>query len=77
MPIKLYLNENMSAEIAQRLREQGYDAVSSHEAGMDALDDEAQISFAVSERRAVVSINKKDFLAIHNQYIENGKIIVL
>ncbi|MDZ7360801.1 MAG: DUF5615 family PIN-like protein [candidate division KSB1 bacterium] len=73
MKIKLYLNENLSDEIAKRLRADGIDAVSSHESGMDTQDDYAQMQFAVSHERAIVSINKKDFIRLHLEYIKNGK----
>ncbi len=71
--IKLYLNENLSAEIAQRLTVSGFDAISSHEVGMDTEDDEKQIAYAVSQERAIVTINKKDFIVIHNEYLQMGK----
>lgn len=72
MKIKLYLNENLSDEIARRLRSSGVDAVSSHEVDMDAQDDYAQMKFAVVQGRAVVTINKKDFNRIHRYYQANG-----
>jgi hypothetical protein len=66
------LNENLSDEIARRLRAAGVDAVSSHETGMDTQDDYAQMQFAVLQNRALVTINKKDFIRIHAQYKANG-----
>jgi predicted nuclease of predicted toxin-antitoxin system len=65
------LNENLSDEIAQRLRMNGVDAVSSHETGMDTQDDDAQMQFAVSQGRAIVTINKRDF--VRNQCQVQGK----
>jgi len=73
MKIKLYLNENLSDDIAKRLRADGIDAVSSHETGMDTRDDHTQMQFAVSRERAIVSINKKDFIRIHLEYLKNGR----
>jgi uncharacterized protein with PIN domain len=66
------LNENLSDEIAQRLRMNGVDVVSSHETGMDTKDDDAQMQFAVSQGRAIVTINKKDFVRIDAKYKVNG-----
>jgi hypothetical protein len=54
------------------LRAAGSDAVSSHETGMDTKDDFAQIRFAVLQNRALVTINKKDFIRIHSHYEDNG-----
>ena len=62
------MNENLSDEIAQRLRMNGVDAVSSHETGMDAKDDDAKMQFAVSQERAIVTINKRDFARINARY---------
>jgi len=68
--IQLYLD--LTEEIAQRLRASGIDSVSSHGTGMDAKDDDAQMQFAVAQNRAIVSINKKDFIRIHTRYLSNG-----
>jgi hypothetical protein len=46
----------------------GVDAVSSHETGMDTKDDDAQMQFAVSQGRAIVTINKRDFARINARY---------
>jgi len=44
---KLYLNENISHKlVAIPLRKLGYDVISSHEAGIDTLDDYSQLAFA-------------------------------
>jgi len=58
--------------MARRLRTVGSDAGSSHETGMDTQDDFAQMKFAVSQNRALVTINKKDFIRIHAHYEVNG-----
>lgn len=72
MKIKLYLNENLSPELAKRLGANDYDVISSHEAAMDSENDESQMQYAVLESRAIVTINKKDFIAIHSDYITKG-----
>jgi uncharacterized protein with PIN domain len=66
------LNENLGDEIAQRLRMNGVDAVSSHETSMDTKDDDAQMQFAVSQGRAIVTINNRDFVRINAKYKANG-----
>ncbi len=63
----MYLNENITDEVSQRLRNKGYDAISSHEAGKDSEEDEEQIAYAVSQERAIVTISKKDFIVIHKE----------
>jgi hypothetical protein len=39
---------------------------------MNAQDDYAQMQFAVLQNRALVTINKKDFIRIHAHYKANG-----
>ena len=70
--LKLYLNENLSWRIARALREYGYDVISSYEAGMNHEEDPQQFAFAAKEKRAVVSNNFADFIALHEEYFENG-----
>ena len=66
---KLYLNENLSWRIARALRGYGYDVVSSHEIEMNAESDPVQFDFAVSQGRAVVTNNFKDFAELHQDYV--------
>lgn len=40
---------------------------------MDSEDDDVQLAYAVSERRAVVTFNHKDFVPLHLKYMEAGK----
>lgn len=36
-------------------------------------DDRAQLAFAVSQQRAIVSINHKHFTPLHERYLAEGK----
>lgn len=69
---KLYLNENLSPRLAEQLRAQGVDVVASHEARMLAVSDDAQLAFAESERRAIVTFNIHDFANLHAEYSANA-----
>ena len=71
--LKLYLNENISWRISKSLREYGYDVISSHDAEMDQADDPTQFAFAVEQRRAVVTNNFRDFVALDEAYAAQGK----
>jgi len=71
--LKLYLNENLSWRISRALRGYGYDVICSHEVEMNAKSDDHQFDFAISEKRAVVTNNFRDFANLHKQYIENDK----
>lgn len=72
-PPRLYLNEHISWRIAEQLRKLGFDATSTLESGMVDEDDDVQMEFAVSQQRAIVSINHKYFAPLHDQYLAAGK----
>jgi predicted nuclease of predicted toxin-antitoxin system len=62
--MKLYLDEDLSPQIARRLREIGVDAVSAHETGNVQLSDREQLSYAAAEGRALVTRNVRHFVVL-------------
>jgi len=72
-PPKLYLNEHLSPRLATQLRSYGFDVTSSHGAHMLSSDDDEQFALAVSEQRAIVTFNFRDFVELHDRYIACGK----
>lgn len=79
--MKLYLDENLSARLAQMLRARGYDAVSAHDVGNTQLDDRAQLAYATSEGRAIVTCDVADFIELAAEAIrantEHAGIILI
>jgi hypothetical protein len=62
--VKVYLDEDLSADIALLLRQRGVDATSTHEVGNSQLGDRAQLECATREARAIVTRNVVDFLEL-------------
>ncbi|MFH1983777.1 MAG: DUF5615 family PIN-like protein [Pseudomonadota bacterium] len=62
--MKLYLDEDISPRVAERLRKKGVDALSAHEVNMTGATDEEQLAMAVSEGRVMVTRNRNDFIAL-------------
>jgi hypothetical protein len=76
--LKLYTNENFPLETVQILRNLAYDVVTTHEMGNANLripDDEV-LAFAISENRAILTINRKDFKRLHRINPNHSGIIV-
>jgi predicted nuclease of predicted toxin-antitoxin system len=73
MPPKLHLNENLSPRLAEQLRQHGFDVTATAEKDMIETDDDTQLAFAASERRAIVTLNHKDFAVLHAEYIGAGR----
>lgn len=62
--MKVYLDEDLSLNIALLLRQRGVDATSAHEVGNTQLGDRAQLEYATREARAIVTRNVVDFLGL-------------
>lgn len=73
MPPKLHLNEHLSPRLAIQLRQYGFDVTSTVELGMVSVDDDEQLAFAVSDHRAIVTINFSDFVVLHKAYLAEGQ----
>ncbi len=72
-PPKLHLNEHLSWHLAEQLRKYGFDVTSTIELGMLEEEDDAQLAFAVSQQRAIASINHRHFVPLHEQYAAEGR----
>ena len=75
---RLYTNENFPRRIAELLRSLGHDVLTSQEAGNanQGIPDEDVLTVAMQEGRAVVTINRRDFIRLHRQRPDHAGIIV-
>lgn len=69
----LYLDEDVDILIATLLRARGFDVHTVHELGQEGRTDEEQLTFAVSERRVLVTHNRRDFERLAAQYVDTGR----
>jgi hypothetical protein len=67
--VKVYLDEDLSGNIAALLRERGMDATGAQEVGNTQLDDRAQLEYATRERRAIVTANVVDFIELAREAV--------
>jgi hypothetical protein len=70
--VTVYLDENLSPDIAGILRRRGVDAISTYELGNVQLDDRAQLEYATREGRAIVTANVADFLALSREAVRTN-----
>ena len=73
-----YSNENFPLPVMRELRRLGHDILIVQEAAQDnqAIPDEEVLAFAHSQVRAVLTINRKDFLRLHLQSTQHSGIIL-
>ncbi len=76
--IKLYSNENFPMDIVRELRRLGYDVVTFYDAGQanQGIPDEDVLRFATQQERAVITLNRDDFIALHRSGISHNGIII-
>ncbi len=71
--IKLYLDEDVPEAVAMALKLRGYDVLSTREAEKKGLSDIAQLEYASSEERILITHNIADFSKIHSEFIKKGR----
>lgn len=72
--MKLVLDETLSAAIAERLRERGYDVSAVQErSDLRGLADPDLFEHTQHEQRAIVTYNRDDFLALDREYRAHGR----
>lgn len=75
---RLYTNENFPLQAVAHLRRLGHDVLTTQEASKAnlALSDEEVLAFAVAEGRAVVTLNRRHFVHLHQTSPEHSGIVV-
>ena len=71
MKVKLFLDEDVHFALAIALRKRGYDVIHAQELQYKGKSDDEQLSYAIKEKRCLFSFNVKDFVLLHNKYVQN------
>lgn len=72
-----YSNENFDLQVVMHLRELGHDVLTAFEAGNanQRIPDDQVLSFALIEKRALLTFNRKDFFKLHKSGMQHSGII--
>ncbi|WP_445252219.1 MULTISPECIES: DUF5615 family PIN-like protein [unclassified Microcoleus] len=78
MMARLYGDEQFPREVVELLRQMGHNILTVQEAGKDnqKIPDEEVLAFAVSENRAVLTLNRRYFIRLHSLESDHAGIIV-
>ena len=71
--ISLLLDEDVRPILAEILRQRGYDAVHVLELERTGKTDAEQLEYAVSQKRAILTHNIRDFMILDGQYRQTSK----
>jgi predicted nuclease of predicted toxin-antitoxin system len=72
--IRFHLDEHMDPDIAVGLRRAGIDVTTTREAGLESQQDVAQLSFAQSQGRVMVT-DDRDFLRLASRSSDHSGIV--
>lgn len=67
-PIRLFIDEDVWLGLAAALRERGFDAVHVYEVVRGRLSDREQMDFAIQQRRAILTHNKRHYIPFVAEY---------
>ncbi len=72
-----YANENFPLPVVEELRQLGHDVLTTQKAGEagKSVPDEQVLAFAIAEGRALLTLNRKHFIYLHNANAEHAGII--
>ena len=75
---QLYANENFPLPVVERLRELGHDVLTIQETGKSGqrLSDAEVLQFACEDDYAVLTLNRRHFIRLHDERPEHAGIIV-
>jgi predicted nuclease of predicted toxin-antitoxin system len=73
-----YANENFPIGVVERLREMGHDVLTSQEAGNanQRIPDEDVLAYSTKEGRILLTLNRRDFIALHEKSANHTGIVV-
>jgi len=75
---KFYANENFPQIMVKLLREEGYDILTSKEAGQanQGIPDQSVLEFGIETNRIIITLNRDDFILLHRQISQHSGIII-
>ena len=73
----LYADENFPLPVVRELRRLGHDVLTAHEAGQAnrRVPDADVLAFATEAARAVLTINRQEFIRLHRRRPDHGGIV--
>lgn len=74
---RLFADEDFPFDVVKELRQLGHDLVTTPEANRagQRISDDDQLSFALADARAILTLNHRDFVRLHMQRPIHGGII--
>ena len=71
-----YADENFPLPVVLELRRLGHDVLTVQEAGKNSDADAEVLTFALSQNRAVLTMDRRDFVRLHRKGVVHAGIVV-
>jgi len=71
--VRLYLDRHVMTRLADDLSADGFDCLTTQQAGNDTASDEDQLAFAAQQGRAILTFNIRDFARLHEKWQAAGE----
>jgi predicted nuclease of predicted toxin-antitoxin system len=71
--VRLYLDEDVHPDLAEALRQKGFDCQNAAEAGNLGTSDEEQLEHAAAQGRCLFSFNVADFAVLAKEWSAGGR----
>ena len=69
--LRLHLDEDAEAQaLVRALRDRGADVATTSECGLSEVTDEAQLTWATSQNRVLLTYNAADFCRLHAEFLK-------
>jgi hypothetical protein len=68
-----YLDECVDRPVAEDLRRRGFDVLTAIESGRAGYPDRAQLEYATSQGRVILSYDRLDFRRLHTTFLQTGR----
>lgn len=75
---RFYSNENLPISLVYCLRDLGHDVLTSYDSGRanQGIPDREVLIYSTDNNRAVITLNRDDFIALHKSGMNHGGIII-
>ena len=71
--VRLYLDEDIHPDLADLVRQHGFDCRSAVEESMLGKSDEEQLEYATAQGRCLLSFNIRDFAVLAQAWLQAGR----
>ena len=71
MNLKIILDEDVHYSLAPALRKRGYNVIHIQELDRKGMTDKEQLKYAIKNESCIFTFNVKDFVILHNEYVQN------